>query len=54
MRQRRYRVVTSEDLGSLESEVNRILENGGELIGGIGCVRDGGAVIWCQAVMCWY
>lgn len=47
----KYRVIAMEDLASLESEVNRILEKGGELIGGIGCVRDGGVIIWCQAVL---
>lgn len=54
MRQRRYRVVSNHDLGLLESEVNRILDNGGELVGGITCVRDAGDILWCQAVMCWY
>ena len=54
MRQRRYRVITAQDLGILESEVNRVLQDGGELIGGIACVRDGGYIIWSQAVMCWY
>lgn len=56
MRQRMYRVIATSDLGSLEREVNRILQNGGELIGGINCVRvspEPHDVLWCQAVMCW-
>jgi hypothetical protein len=54
MRNRVYRVITHQDLGVLEREVNRVIQEGGELIGGIACVRDGGLIIWSQAVMCWY
>jgi hypothetical protein len=54
MRQRRYQVITNQYLDSLEREVNQILENGGELVGGIACVKDSGAIVWSQAVLCWY
>lgn len=53
----RYRVIASRSLADLESEVNRILQTGGELIGGISCVKLSSGmddILWCQAVMCRY
>ncbi len=50
----KYRVIATHSLSDLESEVNRILQNGGELIGGINAVKTGGDVLWCQAVLCRY
>lgn len=55
MQPHRYRVIASHNLADLESEVNRIVQNGGELIGGITCLeRRSGEVLWAQAVMCRY
>lgn len=51
----RYRVITSSNLADLEMEVNRLIDRGADLIGGITCVElRSGQVIWAQAVMCRY
>lgn len=51
----RYRVITFNNLADLEMEVNRLVEKGAELIGGITFVElRSGQVVWAQAVLCRY
>lgn len=51
----RYRVIASHNLADLEMEVNRLVERGADLIGGIVCTElRSGQIMWAQAVMCRY
>lgn len=46
-----YRVVAWQDLATLEAEVNRLLKEGYQLVGGLCVTQDQGSEIWAQAMM---
>ena len=49
-----YRVIMANTLPELENEVNRALQDGADLIGGVGCITvTGQHYVWFQAVMSW-
>lgn len=54
MRQRVYRVITAATLAELENQVNKALQDGADLVGGVGYIGTSSGGQWFQAVMCWY
>lgn len=54
MRQRMYRVITAATIAELENQVNKALQDGADLVGGVGYVGTSAVGQWFQAVMCWY